>query len=153
MTKPIGLASAILVSLFCFAAAASDPVPMVHQGIPGQWFPRPMVDQIQSDLLALDASRVREVEFNIKLDLRMKRIEDLKLAVEKTSKALDVAERGLTVAENAAREQATRAVAAEESERSVRAQVGKWYRHPATWFGAGVLITVVVELVVYGLVK
>jgi hypothetical protein len=112
-----------------------------------------MVDKMQADLLELDASRRREVELNIKLDLRLERIEDLKLAEKNASKAVEACEGGLTIAEKAMTEQAARVVAAEESERSVRAQVGKWYRHPATWFGAGVVVTFVVEFIVYAIVK
>jgi hypothetical protein len=151
VNKLIGLISVTIVSVFCSVAIAQGPVPLTYKGVQGQWFPRALADQVQRDLKEFDALKAKKIELDIKLDIRMSHIEDLKLAEKKASKALEACEKGLVVAENAAMEQAVQAVAAKESERSVREQADKWYRSPVFGASVGAVAIVVIEIVIWSL--
>lgn len=145
------IAIAVAVSLPAFAQGES--VAMDHNGSPGRWFPRPMVDQIQMDLQELDALRKVRPKLELKLDVRMKRIEDLRLALDATNQALDVSKGAVETAEKAMTDASRRAAEAEQRAIDVESRAGKWYRHPATWCGVGVVLTIVVEVIVFAALR
>lgn len=137
----------IAVSIPAFAQDTS--IAMDYRGVSGRWFPRQMVDQMQMDLQELDALRKIRPALESKLDVRMKRIEDLRLALDATSQALDVSTGAVKTAEDAMSDAAQRAVAAEKRAMDAEEHANKWYRHPALWCGVGVVLTVVVEIIVF----
>ncbi|MCK4792588.1 MAG: hypothetical protein KAV87_53155 [Desulfobacteraceae bacterium] len=133
--------------------AKGESISLEHNGIKGRWFPGAMVDKMQGDIVELDALRLSKIEMNVQLKIRMGRIEDLQLALSAANEIIVKAKSGIVIAENSAKANAARAVVAEESERSLRDQYGVWYRQPVLCVSVGAVGVVVVEIVIYFLLK
>ena len=73
--------------------------------------------------------------------------------MDAASSALNITKGALSVAEGAMDEAAERTVDAQERTTIAEAKLGQWYRHPATWAGVGVVVTLVAEVIIWGLVK
>ena len=144
---------AVFLSSASFSAIAQESVELEHRGVEGRWFPRPMVDEIQRDILELDALKIKVPKLQLKLDLRMKRIEDLRLATTVTTKALEVSKGAVDIAEKAAVVANDRAIAAEAETKDVREQMGKWYRSPVFCGAVGAVAIVVLEVILWAAIK
>lgn len=154
MNKVISLIIVMAIS-FSGAVYAGDvkSIPMEHNGVDGRWFPRLMVNQMQADLQEMDSLREKNAQFEIQLGIRMGRIEDLRLALSAATTAIDKGKSAVVVAKVAAEEQADRAIAAEESERSFREQSEVWYRQPVFCITAGGAVVLVVEIIVWSIFR
>lgn len=138
----------IVIGNLCLSAVAhgaDDSVLLQHNGVDGRWFPRPMVDRINEDLLELDFLKAETIpQLQIKLDLRMKRIEDLRLAINATSQALKITKEALKMAEDTLTEAENRALEAER-------EIDAWYHNPVIMLGIGVLAATAIGIAVYSI--
>lgn len=153
-SRLIFLISVTLVSLLCTGAWGQEAaVVLKYRGADGKWFPDAMVDQMQVDILELEAFRKKKPELDIKLELNAKRIDELNIAVVATTKALEITKGAVAVAESAMDESAERTVAAEERALEAERKMNAWYRHPVTLVGAGAIVVIIIEVVIYAVVK
>lgn len=145
---------ATAVSLLCLPLAAQQTaVSLKHRGADGHWFPQAMVDKMQLDILDLDRLREKQPQLKLKLDIRLKRIGELNLAVVLANKAIDVNKKAIAIAEGAIEKAAKRTVAAEERTLEVERKMNVWYRHPVTLVSAGAVAVVIIEVVLYAVLK
>jgi len=149
MNRVVFSIAVIGVSLWACTSLSDESVAMSHRGAPGRWFPRAMVDAIQGDLLELDACRARALVFDQQLALRMARIEDLKLALDASGRALDAMKLAVAAGEAAAKSMAQRVARAEQATKESELRAGRWYRSPVFWFSSGVVIAIVGGVVIY----
>jgi anti-sigma-K factor RskA len=108
-----------------------------------------MVDDIQSELLELDTCRSQAVIIEQKLELRLLRINDLKLALELSDKSLEALKRSVAASEEIARALERRAQAAEQAAMRAEDRAGRWYRSPLLWFSAGIVLSIGGAVAVY----
>jgi hypothetical protein len=104
-----------------------------YEGEDGVWFPREMASRILADVKTNELLRLEVGELKLQLDTRMERIDSLKEALYQA---------------NLAEERAVDALDSAFTERDeAKAELRKWYRHPALWISVGIVGTVLLELV------
>ena len=124
----------ILLSSYS-AVSFSQSEKLVHNGIDGVWFTSEQARRILADVEELKIQRDKVSELNgtilkleTRLELQLERIKNLKISKGLSEKKAQIATDALNTVNISEDEQ------------------NKWYKHPALWFAAGIIVTVIVEI-------
>ena len=144
----------IVISVMSFRVVSQESVPLKLKGEEGRWFSRLMANQIQRDLLELELLRKKIVPaLELQLGVKTKRIEELMIAVEATTSALDISKKATDDVKNEMSELSVRLSVSEEEVLSMRAQRNKWYSSPFFYGSVGVAVVLIVEIAAWAAFK
>jgi len=112
--------------------APEGAIEMDFDAVKGIWIPLDMAKKIQLDVERTKLYELKLKQMDTKLDIRQERIDTCKEALSNTEKSRDKAWEAANDLEEA--------VEALENEEKA------WYEKPVIWFGAGVVVIMILEV-------